>query len=290
MILAVAALAWGGASVPINQPLKDGPALGLDWFLLDLLAMALIYVPLERFWPQYPKQSTFRPQWTLDIVYFLSTHLPIQILSYLILLPATFAARYLAIPVVAHAIAAPAAAGAILPCGSRRRSRGMGDPFCAPQGSLPLALPLDPPFFARARLDRRVALAFRRRHAGAGEHSRADDARVLASGSSSPIWCSSRCTRPGRIAISRPMSNGSSASWSCRAITTGIIRRKRKRSTRISRSTFRGSTACSALIIIPTLGRQNTASRARRYRRASSVKPTSRSCGRTGAISKAKAS
>ena len=105
VLLAIAALAWGGSSVPINQPLKNGPAIGLDWFLLDLFAMAAIYVPLERFWPRYPRQSTFRPQWTLDIVYFLSTHLPIQVLSYLILLPATFATKYLAIPPLAHAIA-----------------------------------------------------------------------------------------------------------------------------------------------------------------------------------------
>ncbi len=105
MLLAVAALALGGWSVPINQPLKDGPAIGLDWFLLDLLATALIYVPLERFWPQYPGQSTFRPQWTLDVVYFLSTHLPIQVLSWAVLLPATFATHYLAIPPIAHFIA-----------------------------------------------------------------------------------------------------------------------------------------------------------------------------------------
>ncbi len=44
MLLAFAAILFGGASVPINQTLHDGPAIGLDWFLLDLLMMALIYV------------------------------------------------------------------------------------------------------------------------------------------------------------------------------------------------------------------------------------------------------
>lgn len=105
MLLAAVALAWGGSSVPINEPLKDGPAIGLDWFLLDLLAMAAIYVPLERFWPHNPKQGSFRPQWTLDVIYFLSTHLPIQVLSFLVLLPATMATKYLAIPSVAGFIA-----------------------------------------------------------------------------------------------------------------------------------------------------------------------------------------
>jgi sterol desaturase/sphingolipid hydroxylase (fatty acid hydroxylase superfamily) len=105
MLLAFAAAALGGSSVPINGALTNGPAIGLDWFLLDLFLMALIYVPIERFWPQYPSQGTFRDQWTLDIVYFLSTHLPIQILSFLVLFPATQAARFLAIPRVAQSIA-----------------------------------------------------------------------------------------------------------------------------------------------------------------------------------------
>lgn len=98
MSLAMAAAAFGGSSVPINEPLHNGPAIGLDWFLLDMFLMALIYVPIERLWPQYPKQGTFRREWVLDIVYFMSTHLPIQILSFLILLPATQATKYLNVP------------------------------------------------------------------------------------------------------------------------------------------------------------------------------------------------
>jgi sterol desaturase/sphingolipid hydroxylase (fatty acid hydroxylase superfamily) len=98
MLLAIAATALGGSSVQINNTLHDGPAIGLDWFLLDLFLMALIYVPLERLWPRYPKQGTFRNEWTLDVVYFMSTHLPLQILSFLVLLPATQATKYLGVP------------------------------------------------------------------------------------------------------------------------------------------------------------------------------------------------
>jgi len=104
MLLAFAAAALGGSSVPINETLKDGPAIGLDWFLLDLFLMALIYVPIERLWPQYRDQGTFRDQWTLDVVYFMSTHFPIQILSFLVLLPATQAAKFLAVPSLAQFI------------------------------------------------------------------------------------------------------------------------------------------------------------------------------------------
>src|SRR5579862_8879183 len=103
--LAVAATALGGWSVRINGPLHSGPAIGLDWFLLDLFLMALIYVPLERLWPQYPQQSTFRNEWTLDVVYFMSTHFPIQILSFLVLLPATQATKHLGVPVLQISIA-----------------------------------------------------------------------------------------------------------------------------------------------------------------------------------------
>jgi sterol desaturase/sphingolipid hydroxylase (fatty acid hydroxylase superfamily) len=105
MALATAATAWGGSSVPINGTLHDGPAIGLDWFVLDMFLMALIYVPLERVWPQYPEQGTFRKDWTLDVVYFMSTHLPIQILSFLVLLPATQLTKYLGVPALQALIA-----------------------------------------------------------------------------------------------------------------------------------------------------------------------------------------
>lgn len=100
MLLAIAATALGGSSVQINETPQGGLAIGLDWFLLDMFLMALIYVPLERLWPQYPKQGTFRAGWTQDVVYFMSTHLPIQILSFLLLLPATLATKYLGVPVL----------------------------------------------------------------------------------------------------------------------------------------------------------------------------------------------
>ncbi len=105
MLLAIAATALGGSSVRINETLHDGPAIGLDWFLLDLFLTALIYVPLERLWPQHPEQGTFRKGWTLDVVYFMSTHLPLQVLSFLILLPVTQATRYLGVPILQQSIA-----------------------------------------------------------------------------------------------------------------------------------------------------------------------------------------
>ena len=85
----VVASVLGGSSVPINEPLTNSPSIGLDWFLLDLLLMTLIYSPIEVLWPAYRAQSVFRPEWTVDVAYFLSTHLPIRITEFLILAPAT---------------------------------------------------------------------------------------------------------------------------------------------------------------------------------------------------------
>jgi len=98
MFLALLATLLGGASVPINETLHAGPAIGLDWFLLDMLLMTLIFSPIEVLWPAYRKQSVFRDEWLLDVVYFLSTHLPIQVTSFLILLPATQLTKVLGIP------------------------------------------------------------------------------------------------------------------------------------------------------------------------------------------------
>ena len=104
MLFALGATLLGGASVPINEDLHNGPAIGLDWFLLDMLLMTLIFSPIEVLWPAYPKQSVFRSEWLTDIVYFLSTHLPIQITTFLILLPATQLSSILNIPTVVNAV------------------------------------------------------------------------------------------------------------------------------------------------------------------------------------------
>src|SRR5262252_10805153 len=98
LMFALGATLLGGASVPINEELREGPAIGLDWFLLDMLLMTLIFSPIEVLWPAYPEQSVFRSEWLTDIVYFLSTHMPIQITTFLILLPATQLSAFLECP------------------------------------------------------------------------------------------------------------------------------------------------------------------------------------------------
>ncbi|HXP66305.1 MAG TPA: sterol desaturase family protein [Steroidobacteraceae bacterium] len=96
--LALAAAALGGGAVPLPQEVGTKYGIGLDWFLLDLFVMTLVFVPLERIWPLHPGQGTFRAEWTTDSAYFVATHLPAQLLTFLMLAPAALAAPWLAIP------------------------------------------------------------------------------------------------------------------------------------------------------------------------------------------------
>lgn len=78
----------GGGQVPATESVPKVPIyLGLDWFLLNILLLAVIFVPLERFWPRRP-QSVFRPGWAVDSLYFLVSHLLVQLSTWLNLLPA----------------------------------------------------------------------------------------------------------------------------------------------------------------------------------------------------------
>lgn len=98
MGLALAASLAGGADVPISAPPDSTFGLGLDWFLLNLLLLAVVFVPLERLFPQRPTQSTFRPGWTTDVLHFFVSHLLVQLSAWLTLAPAAAALRVLLWP------------------------------------------------------------------------------------------------------------------------------------------------------------------------------------------------
>jgi hypothetical protein len=50
--------------VALPDSVVSRPSLGLDWFVLNLFLLALVLVPLERFFPRLPAQGTFRLGWT----------------------------------------------------------------------------------------------------------------------------------------------------------------------------------------------------------------------------------
>lgn len=87
--LSLFALLFGGAGVPVDGRSPGGVYLGLDWFLLNLLLLALIFVPMERYFPQRADQQVFRPGWSTDTLHFLVSHLLVQVTTLLTVMPAT---------------------------------------------------------------------------------------------------------------------------------------------------------------------------------------------------------
>ncbi len=63
--------------------------LGLDWFLINIALLGVLFVPLERMFAKRTEQPVFRMAWREDLFYFLINSLLVQSLTYLSLTPAT---------------------------------------------------------------------------------------------------------------------------------------------------------------------------------------------------------
>ena len=92
LFFCMAAVLAGGSTVEVGS----GTAafrVGLDWFILNVVLLALIFVPLERLFPLNKHQGIFRAGWTTDGIYFLFSHVAVELMTFLTLLPATFIAQ-----------------------------------------------------------------------------------------------------------------------------------------------------------------------------------------------------
>jgi lathosterol oxidase len=87
--LAAMATALGGSRVPIRGGYAETPYLALDWFVLSLFILALVFVPLERAFARLKDQRVFRKGWKTDLVHFGVSHLLVQVTVLLTMLPAT---------------------------------------------------------------------------------------------------------------------------------------------------------------------------------------------------------
>lgn len=86
--LTLIAALMGGSRVPIDGEMTDGPFLGLDWFLLNLIFFSALFVPLEQWFPKRAEQPILRPSWRTDLTYFFVGAVLIQLISILTLKPA----------------------------------------------------------------------------------------------------------------------------------------------------------------------------------------------------------
>ena len=106
LALGVAATLLGGAGVKVGTVSEGGAGLGLDWFLVNVLVLALIFVPLERLFAGRPAQPIFRAGWQTDLAHFAASHLLVQVTVLLTMLPAAVLFAWAAHPGLQRAVAA----------------------------------------------------------------------------------------------------------------------------------------------------------------------------------------
>jgi sterol desaturase/sphingolipid hydroxylase (fatty acid hydroxylase superfamily) len=102
--LATAGTLLGGSTAEVGA-LRGTTAIGLDWFLLNLFVLALLFVPLERVIPRLREQTIFRPGWTTDLMHFAMSHLLVQVTVVLTMLPAAVFFRWATHPSLQERVA-----------------------------------------------------------------------------------------------------------------------------------------------------------------------------------------
>jgi hypothetical protein len=66
----------GGHQVEVDPNFPDHtPYIGLDWFILDLLGSALIFIFIEKLFALRKDQPVFRPEWQTDFQHFIVNHM-----------------------------------------------------------------------------------------------------------------------------------------------------------------------------------------------------------------------
>ena len=83
IVITLVAMYLGGSSVQVGHRYDTPGYIGLDWFILDLLASALVYVTLEKIVPHERGQPILRPDFWHDGRYFIFNHLAISIFLFI---------------------------------------------------------------------------------------------------------------------------------------------------------------------------------------------------------------
>lgn len=89
IVFCIATIFLGGFDVDPRAVGETKYHLGLDWLLLDLFLMAVIFVPIEMVFPKRKEQKTFHEEWRTDLVYFVVSHLLVQFFGVITQKPAT---------------------------------------------------------------------------------------------------------------------------------------------------------------------------------------------------------
>ncbi|MGK2855721.1 MAG: sterol desaturase family protein [Thermoanaerobaculia bacterium] len=84
--LGVIALMLGGSEARAITSEPKTFTAGLDFFVLQLFLLGLVFVPMERLW-LLREQKIFRNGWQTDLAYFFASHVGIQIIALATMIP-----------------------------------------------------------------------------------------------------------------------------------------------------------------------------------------------------------
>jgi sterol desaturase/sphingolipid hydroxylase (fatty acid hydroxylase superfamily) len=84
--LGVISLLMGGSKAEAITDTPRAFSAGLDYFILELLVLALIFVPMERIW-SLREEKIFRKGWQTDLKHFFASHAGVQLLSFMTIIP-----------------------------------------------------------------------------------------------------------------------------------------------------------------------------------------------------------
>jgi lathosterol oxidase len=88
ILFSALSIALGGFNVQPRSVDKTLWHLGLDWLLIDLLLLSVIFIPIEMAFPKNKNQSRFHDEWRTDLVYFVISHLFVQFFGVITQAPA----------------------------------------------------------------------------------------------------------------------------------------------------------------------------------------------------------
>jgi hypothetical protein len=85
--LAMVATLMGGSKVEAITREPRAFSAGLDYFVLELLILGLLFIPMERLWSLHPDQKIFRTGWQTDLKHFFVSHAGVQLIAFATLIP-----------------------------------------------------------------------------------------------------------------------------------------------------------------------------------------------------------
>ena len=88
MSVSVIAIILGGSNIEVESFDQGAFSISLDWLILEILALSLIFIPLELFFPKREDQSKFHPEWRTDLIYLFKAQLLIQYTAVAVKMPA----------------------------------------------------------------------------------------------------------------------------------------------------------------------------------------------------------